>query len=428
MKVDIIPVEKNKNIIFVPESVDYFLADDATAEVVRHLEEGYENIKASFPKLTKEEYEELAENICRENPKRKVDIPNEQLDRLIINISNDCNMRCKYCYANQGTYGENKNMVTLECLKRILDTFFGIFKEIGLIQLFGGEPAMNLDAIEFTGEYLAEKRYKTQLGMVTNTTLVNEKFISMVKRYNIKVTSSVDVEMLHDYLRPFPGNKNSWELVRSNIHKLKDETGQPSQIELTYTKVHEDQGVTIRKVLEELKKEYGDIPVHIAPVCSSDSKYHLPTRNSFIESVNDIYEAKEQGISLTYSTMKAFELALKHKMPFDYFCGAGISTLAVSTHGDIYPCFYFVDNDEFKMGNVYDDIQRIKNIILEKRREMLQRPKKKLNSCKDCMAQSVCTGCLGANYTEMGDPFLPNEEHCSMTIGMVQEILRHAVI
>ena len=38
MKVDIIPVEKNKNIIFVPESVDYFLADDATAEVVRHLE------------------------------------------------------------------------------------------------------------------------------------------------------------------------------------------------------------------------------------------------------------------------------------------------------------------------------------------------------------------------------------------------------
>lgn len=191
MKVDIIPVEKNKNIIFVPESVDYFLADDATAEVVRHLEEGYENIKASFPKLTKEEYEELAENICRENPKRKVDIPNEQLDRLIINISNDCNMRCKYCYANQGTYGENKNMVTLECLKRILDTFFGIFKEIGLIQLFGGEPAMNLDAIEFTGEYLAEKRYKTQLGMVTNTTLVNEKFISMVKRYNIKVTSSI---------------------------------------------------------------------------------------------------------------------------------------------------------------------------------------------------------------------------------------------
>ena len=74
MKVDIIPVEKNKNIIFVPESVDYFLADDATVEVVRHLEEGYENIKASFPKLTKEEYEELAENICRENPKRKVDI------------------------------------------------------------------------------------------------------------------------------------------------------------------------------------------------------------------------------------------------------------------------------------------------------------------------------------------------------------------
>lgn len=428
MRVDIIPVEKDKNIVFVPESVDYFLTDDLTAEVVSRLEEGYENIKDAFPGLTEEEYKELERKVCRINSKRKTNIPDRQLDRLIINISNDCNMRCKYCYANQGTYGESKNMITQECLKKTLDVFFNIFEQIGLIQLFGGEPAMNMDAIEFTGQYLTEKKHKTQLGMVTNTTLVNERFISIIKKYDIKVTSSVDVEMLHDFLRPFPGDKNSWELVKRNIHKLQDETGQPSQFELTYTRVHEEQGMTICKVLEELKKEYGNIPVHITPVCSSDLKYHLPTRDSFIDSVDEIYEAKNQGIKLTYSTMKALELALKHKISFDYFCGAGISTLAVSTHGDIYPCFYFVDNHRFKMGNVYDDQKKIGNIILKERKKMLQKQKKNMSICKECMAQSVCTGCLGANYTETGDPFLSSKEHCFMTREMVKEILKHAVM
>lgn len=65
MRVDIIPVEKDKNIVFVPESVDYFLADDLTAEVVSRLEEGYENIKDAFPGLTEEEYKELERKVCR---------------------------------------------------------------------------------------------------------------------------------------------------------------------------------------------------------------------------------------------------------------------------------------------------------------------------------------------------------------------------
>lgn len=428
MKVEIIQVEKDKNIVFVPENVDYFLTNDLTADVVRRLEEGYESIKDSFQGLTEEEYEELERKICKIDSKRNMDIPDKQLDRLIINISNDCNMKCKYCYANQGTYGESKNIVTKECLKKTLDTFFDIFEQIGLIQLFGGEPAMNMDAIELTGKYLMKKKNNTQLGMVTNTTIVNDRLISLIQKYDIKVTSSVDVEMLHDFLRPFQGNKNSWELVRKNIHKLKDQTGQPSQFELTYTKVHEEHGMTIRKVLEELKNEYGDIPVHIAPVCSDNLKYHLTTRDAFIDSVDDIYEAKNKGIKLTYSTMKALELTLKHKIPFDYFCGAGISTLAVSTHGDIYPCFYFVDNDKFKMGNVYDDQEKVRNIILKERDKMLQKKKKTINSCKECMSRTVCTGCLGANYTEMGDPFLPSKEHCIMTREMTKEILKHAVV
>lgn len=427
METHIIPISDNKNIIFVPVSINYFIADNKTVELVKRIDDGYENIRDLFPGLTIGAYDKVKNILYEKNTKRKVSISEQQLDRLIINVSNDCNMSCKYCYANQGTYGESKNFISLECLEKTLDVFYCIFKKIGLIQLFGGEPTMNMKAIEFSGEYLKKNKYKTRLGLVTNATIVNDTFIEMINEYDIYVTVSVDVEKTHDSLRPFPNNSKSWNLVKSNIHKLQKETSQPSQIEFTYTKMHEDKNLRICDVLAELKEEYGNIPVHIAPVCSTNSAYHLSNRNSFVQSVDDIYRLKEKGCELTYSTLKAFELSLKHKIPFDYFCGAGISTLAVSTHGDIYPCFYFIDNQNFKAGNVYDIVSDIKRGILEKRNAIYDKPKEKTQKCKNCFAKSVCTGCLGANYTETGDPFMPDNSHCTMTKNMIESILRKAV-
>ncbi|WP_202193065.1 radical SAM/SPASM domain-containing protein [Roseburia faecis] len=423
----IIPLEKNKNIVFVPESINYFFADNVTAELVQRLDEGFDSLRSSFPGLNKETYNKLVYEICKENDKHLTSIPEKQLDRLIINISNDCNMRCKYCYANQGTYGQEQNMISSEFLKKTLDTFFSIFESIGLIQLFGGEPTMNIEAIENAGKYLKEHNYTTQLGLVTNASLITDKFIELVRKYDIKVTVSVDVKKVHDSLRPFPKDTPSWELIKNNIHKLQCNTSQPSQIEFTYTGVHEKENISICQVLEELKAEYGDIPVHIAPVCTTDIKYKLQTRNSFIQSVKTIYKEKESGNYLSYSTLKAYELALKHKIPFDYFCGAGISTLAVSTRGDIYPCFYFIDNEKFKIGNVFESKDKIQNQIIEKRNLLYDRPKKKTEKCKNCFVRTVCTGCLGDNYTKTGDPFIPGADHCEMTKKMIEEILKQAI-
>ena len=36
-------------------------------------------------------------------------------------------------------------------------------------------------------------------------------------------------------------------------------------------------------------------------------------------------------------------------------CGAGCEYVCITPDGDIYPCHQFVGNEEFKLGNVYDD-------------------------------------------------------------------------
>ena len=60
--------------------------------------------------------------------------------RLMVQLA--CNLKCKYCYANEGTYGHNDKMVMTET-----DSFniFMKLMEIGVnkiqhISFFGGEP------------------------------------------------------------------------------------------------------------------------------------------------------------------------------------------------------------------------------------------------------------------------------------------------
>jgi len=426
MKVHVIPKEENKNILFFPGKLNYFTADNATTELVTMIAEGlsFDDINQKYPSLTMNEYDGIESKINIDKSQTVTSIPESQLDRLIINISNDCNMRCVYCYANQGTYGVETNMISIPTLNSTLDTFFTIFDSIGMLQLFGGEPTLNMDAIEFACEYLKKNKHKTQVGLVTNATVVNDRFIALINKYNIYVTVSVDTEREHDKLRPFPKGKESWELINKNIHKMMAETKQPTQIEFTYTKVHDDEDISILDILLELDKEYGNIPVHVAPVCSDDKQYHLINRERFINSVQEIYSNKVPGKDISFSSLKSCELSLKHRKSFDYFCGAGISTLAVSTLGYIYPCFYFIDNEDFKIANVKEEKNHIKDKVMAVRNAYYEKTKSNNEKCKECFAKDLCNGCLGANYTENGDPYIASDNHCNMTKGLVEEILK----
>lgn len=48
------------------------------------------------------------EDLFRKNLPHLVPTPTtDVIDRITLHISNDCNLRCKYCYANGGSYMRN---------------------------------------------------------------------------------------------------------------------------------------------------------------------------------------------------------------------------------------------------------------------------------------------------------------------------------
>jgi uncharacterized protein len=94
-------------------------------------------------KLSKKDLQSIEKNFFITSEKNKeysINHNKKSLYRLVFNISNSCNLDCKYCYANGGNYKSSEKLMNKEIAKKIIDEFFTFFDDIENIQFFGGEP------------------------------------------------------------------------------------------------------------------------------------------------------------------------------------------------------------------------------------------------------------------------------------------------
>ena len=144
--------------------------------------------------------------------------------QLIINITEDCNLRCKYYYLSEVyefTRNRTSQKMTLETGKRAINMFLKKLDEIsefnpgkkGIITFYGGEPLLEYLNIKELIEY-AKKTTTVPLtfNLTTNGTLLNEEIIDFIVENNIYVAVSLDGSMFnHDRNRVYSNNKGSYE-------------------------------------------------------------------------------------------------------------------------------------------------------------------------------------------------------------------------
>lgn len=115
----------------------------------------------------------------------------DSIKLLVLWLTNDCNLRCRYCYANAG---EKKEYMSFETAKMAIDRIkSGPFK----VQLAGGEPLLNLELVRLIYKYIKEAGTPAVLQMQTNGTLIRKETASELKKMNISLGVSMDggVEM-----------------------------------------------------------------------------------------------------------------------------------------------------------------------------------------------------------------------------------------
>ena len=90
-------------------------------------------------------------------------------------------------------------------------------------------------------------------------------------------------------------------------------------------------------------------------------------------------------------------------------CGAGFEYIAVTPEGDIYPCYQFVGNTSFLMGNVFEGIKNKVMPGIFRQANIYNKPDLKM------LARFYCSGgCQANNYNFTGDIKIPYEIGCKM--------------
>lgn len=431
---------QNQKIVYFPDYKRIFKANEAGIRFIQDIADGKkkETIKDEF-NLSDEDYDCFASRLNIQNETRSIKhttINSDRiLSRLVIHITNMCNLNCKYCYANGGNYLSEEQVMSFEMLEKILITFYEHYKKINAIQFFGGEPLMNIPAIEKTCEWVrkidAERGTTTQFGIVTNGMLIDEEFIRLVKKYNISVTVSYDGDIIvNDIIRVNKNGEGVSKQVIKNTKMLKAQTNEPNTIEVTYTQVHVDKGIGILDVVKHIQELFPDTYVHLVPAGGTESDdYTVRNLGIFADSIDEIFrEIDEHEASIIPSYSLADRIFRGLRNPYyngsDYICDAGLGTLSVSVNGDVYPCFMFTDQNDLKLGNI-NDADLFERDEFKNQLKYIQAfsHKESNKECRNCHINTLCNGCLGLNSYHSGDPLILSPKICQMFRDMVDRAI-----
>ena len=321
---------------------------------------------------------------------------------LCMHIAHDCNLACKYCFAEEGEYHGRRALMSYEVGKKALDFLIansGNRRNLE-VDFFGGEPLMNWQVVKDLVAYGREQEKihnkNFRFTITTNGVLLNDEVQEFVNKEMDNVVLSLDGRKeVNDKMRPFRNGKGSYDLIVPKFQKLADSRNQEKYyVRGTFTRDNLDFSKDVLHFAD-----LGFKQISIEPVVGEDS---------------DFYSIKKEDLPKIFEEYDALAKALVERekegkgVNFFHFmidldggpcvakrlsgCGSGTEYLAVTPWGDLYPCHQFVGEEEFLMGNVDDGI--VKPEIAEEFRGCSVYSKEK---CKNCFAKFYCSGGCMAN-------------------------------
>lgn len=321
---------------------------------------------------------------------------------LCLHIAHDCNLACRYCFAEEGEYHGRRALMTYEVGKQALDFLIansGNRRNLE-VDFFGGEPLMNWQVVKDLVAYgrQQEKLYnkKFRFTLTTNGVLLDDEVMEFANREMDNVVLSIDGRKeVHDFMRPFRKGAGSYDLVVPKFLKFAESRGEKSYYARgTFTRHNLDFSKDVLHLAD-----LGFDQISVEPVVA-DEKEEYALRWEDIPRICEEYDTLAKEMIKRRKEGKGFNFF--HFMidltggPCVYKrlsgCGSGTEYLAVTPWGDLYPCHQFVGEEKFLMGNVWDGVKR--SDLCEEFKNCNVYAKEK---CQDCFAKFYCSGGCAAN-------------------------------
>jgi len=357
------------------------------------------------------------------------------LQTVVMNVTNQCNLSCGYCYE----YGEDRidepegktRFMSEETARQTVDFLLDQSPGRRVVNLtfFGGETLLNFKVVKSTVEYArrraAEAGKYIDFSMTTNATMLTSEIINFLAENQVGVTVSIDgPKESNDRFRVFHDGRGSYDVIAPKIKELiKVHRSRPIGARVTLTA----QVVDVKKIFRHLTEEMGFDEVGFAPVTTSPVRLYAiggsgldHVLDQFTELADEYLEYALQDRHHGFSNVSDTLQELHQGVSKAYPCGAGLGLLGVSPSGDVGLCHRFVDSPAGKLGHIETGIDREAQAAHLSRGHIGNK-----YDCHSCWARPVCSGgCYHEAFVRYGDTGHANLHYCDWIRGWTDVCLR----
>lgn len=378
---------------------------DYTADEIREAYDELYELKKAGQLFAQDDYIDVSRYIPVNAP----------VKALCLHVAHDCNLRCKYCFASTGDFGQGRKIMPPEIAKKAIDFVIarsGVRHNIE-VDFFGGEPLMAWDTVTQTVDYARslEEKYnkKFRFTITTNGLLLDEDKRKYINENMDNCVLSLDGRReVNDAFRKTVAGTGSYDTIVPKFKALVDERDPNLDYYArgTFTSHNLDFAEDVLSIADAGFDRLSVEPVTADPGCGYDlTEDDLPKIEAEYDRLTDIMlERKKEGKPFTFFhfmvDLDQGPCVVKRLRG----CGAGYEYVAVTPDGDIYPCHQFVGKDEFKQGSVLDQSFNMDIAQTFAGMNIYSRPK-----CQKCWAKFYCSGgCSAANYNmnhDMNDSY-----------------------
>jgi len=322
------------------------------------------------------------------------------INHITLVLTNDCNMRCDYCYCGI----KYKKSIIMPVIEKV----YALVKEndIRSLTFFGGEPLLELDIILKLHKAISEIKPALRFCLTTNGLLLTSKTYYMLLNKNFDITISIDGnQKRHDEHRKLLSGKGSWEAIMKTVYLLNPKP----RIRFTFSPKF------VCGLSNDVKKLYecGFFQLGFYPISGIEwSMENLEQyANEYQNIVNFCVSCFEKNM---YIHLEPFNsIIYSHIYGNNEGCMAGIKNITISPIGDIFPC-HRIDftNKSLNIGNVLnaENDKKVRDSYNDWHLKYTQRD----IDCIDCAFINRCKRCAIENLIMTGNISIISESSCEI--------------
>ncbi len=334
---------------------------------------------------------------------------NGEAQTLTFIVTEDCNLRCKYCYITHKSKGKS---MPIEVAKQFIDYIMTskTFKreKAVILEFIGGEPLLEAKLIDDICDYFKIRTFELEddwywnyrISITTNGVNYSEPSVQkLIEKNEGKISIGITIDGIkekHDLHRVFPDGSGSYDIIHKNLKLWMKQF--PGFTKVTFAS--EDLKYLKDSIINLWKEGITEVAANVV------------YENVWKEGDDRIFEEQIRLLG---------DYILEHDLYNDYYCtlfldsvglpyekedmnstscGAG-KMVAVNARGDLYPCIRYYDyslnhRKGYVIGNVKDgiDYEKIRPFLLAMYKYQCD------EECLNCPVAKGCEFCQGFNYDE----------------------------